>query len=439
MKEEESQIFNFIDEISKPEIYKQLYPDEKEGIVIAHLYESVKAGNYENDAFSANEIRNIFESTLNEGEKRVFHLKERINKLQKFFIKYDDETQLYSFQEYGVKFCRIAEETLKGSLKPTEIKIICSQLKHKLKECLGDDIKIEEWFTIDFKNFHPNLKQQIDFLDRQIDEAVQKLRNDTLAEKQLPIQLLQTVSDDLEDIQKKNEELRAAFSETYSISTLLIEIETDQKTILDYIKNTTRFFDNVQSRLRNTNRRLDKIQPKIKQLFFILSQPEYSAKIDRFIRFLLKYSTLEVNDKKIILPKEIEAKTTNYKRCKYIVIDRDRSLFPTQAKPRKKYERNPKIETQNKDILEAAFRETQVIEDWVQLFFAQLQQRKELDISKGFFSVLDETNNFTIATKVTFRVIEEAHNSNKYSVNIDNTNLVEKANTALWKTMIVQK
>jgi hypothetical protein len=184
---------------------------------------------------------------------------------------------------------------------------------------------------------------------------------------------------------------------------------------------------------------LDKIQPKIKQLFFILSQPEYSAKIDRFIRFLLKYSTLEVNDKKIILPKEIEAKTTNYKRCKYIVIDRDRSLFPTQAKPRKKYERNPKIETQNKDILEAAFRETQVIEDWVQLFFAQLQQRKELDISKGFFSVLDETNNFTIATKVTFRVIEEAHNSNKYSVNIDNTNLVEKANTALWKTMIVQK
>ncbi|MFC4634647.1 hypothetical protein ACFO3O_12050 [Dokdonia ponticola] len=441
MKEERSGIFDFIDEISKEETYRQLYPSKKEGIVIAHLYQRVKSGYYENDSFTAEQIHSLFEFTMNEEEKRVSDVKGRINKLQKYFLKYDEETQLYSFQEYGIKFCRIAEETLIGSLKPTEIKIICSQLKQKLRESIGDETKIEEWFIIHFKSFHPNLKQQIDFLDRQIDEAVEKLRNDTLAEKKSPLKLLQTVSDDLVDIQNKNDELRSAFSETYSISTLLFEIKTEQEILLERIRYTTRFFNNVQSRLRNTNRRLDRIQPKIKQLFFTLNQPEYSAKIDRFIRFLLKYSTLEKkgNDKEIIFPKEVNSITSNHKRPKYLLIDRDRDLFPTQAKPRKKYHRDQKIEAQNKAVLENAFDDAQTIDDWVQLFFAQLQQKKELNISKGFFLVLEDTNDVTIATKVTFKVIEDAHNNEKYKVDIDKTNLVQNKNTALWKTMIFQK
>ncbi|SFZ80261.1 hypothetical protein [Tenacibaculum maritimum] len=440
-QKEHPHIFNFVEEISKPETYKQLYPDEKEGIVIAHLYQRVKSGRYKNDSFTAKDIHSLFEETMNEEEKRVSDVKGRINKLQKYFLKYNEETQLYSFQEYGIKFCRIAEETLIGSLKPTEIKIICSQLKQQLRESIGDEKKIKEWFTIHFKNFHPNLKQQIDFLDRQIDEAVEKLRNDTLSEKQTPLKLLQTVSNDLFDIQKKNDELRSAFSETYSISTLLYEIETEQKELLEHMKHTHRFFNNAQSSLRNTNKRLDRIQPKIRQLFFTLGQPEYSAKIDRFILFLLKYSSLEKKgkDKEIVFPKEINTKTTNYKRPKYLLLDRDRNLFPTQAKPRKKYIRNPKVEKLSKAILQKAFDDTEIIENWVNFFFQELQKRKVLNISQGFFSVLKETNDFTIATKVTFRVIEDAHNNEKYKVDIDKTDFVKNKNTALWKTMIFQK
>ena len=219
------------------------------------------------------------------------------------------------------------------------------------------------------------------------------------------------------------------------------EIETEQEELLEHIKHTYRFFNNVQSRLRNTNKRLDRIQPKIRQLFFTLSQPEYSAKIDRFIRFLLKYSTLEKkgNDKEIVFPKEINTKTTNYKRPKYLLLDRDRNLFPTKAKPRKKYIRNTEVEELSKAILQKAFDDTEIIENWVSLFFAELQKSKALDISQGFFSVLKETNDFTIATKVTFRVIEDAHNNEKFKVNIDKTDFVKNENTALWKTMIFQK
>lgn len=129
MENTHSHIFNFIDEISKPETCKQLYQDEREGIVIAHLYQRVKNGSYKSGSFSADEIHSLFESTLNEGEKRARLIKERINKLQKYFLKYDEETQLYSFQEYGLEFCRIAAETLRGSVKPTKIEVICFNLK----------------------------------------------------------------------------------------------------------------------------------------------------------------------------------------------------------------------------------------------------------------------------------------------------------------------
>ena len=87
LKEKYLDIFNFIDEISKPETYKQLYPDEKEGIVVAHLYQRIKSGRYENDSFTAEDIHSLFDETMNEEEKRVSDVKGRINKLQKYFLK----------------------------------------------------------------------------------------------------------------------------------------------------------------------------------------------------------------------------------------------------------------------------------------------------------------------------------------------------------------
>lgn len=445
MKEENADIFNFTDEISRGETYRQLYPDEREGIVIAHLYDRLKAGYYENDSFDGEEIDRFFEATMSKREIDVNYVKtlnkQRILRLQKFFLKYDEETQLYSFQEYGLNFCEIAKITLEGVFNPTRIKIICTELKKKLHDAIGNSEEIKKWFSLNFEHFHPTLKQQIDFLDRQIDKAVEKLRNDTLSQEFAPLKLLQTVSDDLVDIQEKNEELRSAFTETYDINSILNTIDTDDVNLLNNIETTSHFFDGVQSRLRNTDRRLDRIQPKIKQLFATLSTPEYSAKTDRFIRFLLNYSELQKcgNNKEILFPKEVSAIDINFKRPKHIFFDRDKNIFPTQPKPRKEYERNPEIEKESKALLEKAFDDSQKIEDWVNLLFAQLNKNKELNISEEFFTVLNESGNFAIATKVTFRVIEDAYIKDKCEVQIDKNTLVEHENTGLWKTTIVQK
>ena len=49
--------------------YKQLYPDDKEGIVITHLYERVNSLRYKNYSFTTEEIYSLFEEIMNEEEK----------------------------------------------------------------------------------------------------------------------------------------------------------------------------------------------------------------------------------------------------------------------------------------------------------------------------------------------------------------------------------
>jgi len=444
LSREEENIFNFENEISNSETYHALFPEEREGIVIIHLYEGVVNGQYENDRFTGEDIHRLFEATMTAKEKNTLYVKsynkDRIARLQKFFLSYDEETRTYSFQEYGLTFCKMAKETLEGSFKPTRIKIICSALKTQLEAAIDSEQEIKKWFDVHFEHYHPTLKKHIDFLDRQIDDAVSKLRKDTLAQHLKPIELLRTVSDDLKQVQKKNEELRSAFTETNSISLLLAEIDSNDRKILDLIESKIDFFDGIQSRLRGTDRRLNRIQPKIKQLFAAFRNPEYSAQTDRFIRFLLQHSTLEriTYEKEIIFPKEVPEIQVKFKRPKHIFFDRDKDLFPTKSKPRKAYKRDLKTEEENQAILNKAFDDFETVEDWVNQIFAELQRRKEIDLSEMYFRVLQESTDFTIATKTFFKVLDSCYEKDEYSIKIDKTKPVKKEGLILWNTIVTQ-
>lgn len=444
MNEEEENIFNFEQEASKPHTYRALFPDEREGIVIIHLYEGIVNGRYENNRFTGEDIHRLFEATMTANQKETTYVKsynkDRIKTLQKFFLSYDEETRTYSFQEYGLNFCKIAKETLEGSFKPTRIQIICSSLKMQLDAALGSEKTLKDWFEIHFEHYHPTLKKHIDFLDRQIDESVTKLRKDTLAQHLNPLQLLRNVSDDLKEVQRKNEDLRNAFTETNSISLMLTEIDSDNREILNLIESKVQFFDSVQSRLRSTDRRLDKIQPKIKQLFAAFRNPEYSAQTDRFIRFLLKYATLErvSNYKQVIFPKEVPEVLLKFKRPKYILFDRDKDLFPTRSKLRKEYEPDLGAEKENQVILDKAFDDYETIEDWVNLILAELRKSKQVNLSEIYFKILEESADFSIATKAFFNVIDLCYSKEQYDIKIDKTNLVKKEGLIIWNTIATE-
>ena len=278
--------FIFIEAIQRPETYRQLFPEEVEVMVIITLYERLKAGYYENDFFNEEEIHQLFvdfQKGKDKGGKyyQKSRNKDRIKKLLRFFLSYDEEKRLYSFQEYAYAFCDLAKKTLKGALTPTEIEVICHDLKEGLNAAKEEDEKLLKWFDISLDAFQTRLAQQTDFLHQQINAAVRQLRKDVLDQEKEPLDLLKQVRDDLTDIQKKNHELRIAFEDTNKIVSLLIGIDTENEAVISHIRNSQAFFNRIQGKLRSTDRRLDRIQPKIKQLFAVLRQSEWTANTER--------------------------------------------------------------------------------------------------------------------------------------------------------------
>ncbi|WP_339652697.1 hypothetical protein [uncultured Maribacter sp.] len=448
MEDNENTDFDFVKAINRPDTYGLLFPGKLEGTVIIALYERLKTGKYQNGFFNEEEIHAMFSTFKNtsiKGEKYYpkERNKQRIRKLLKYFLNYDEEKRLYSFQDYGLSFCKIAKKTLKGTFDPTEIEIICNNLKRDLEEAFGSDEQLLNWFRVNLDVYKTRLAQQTEFLHRQIDFAVEKLRKDVLNKQIDPLDLLRTVRDDLTDIQKKNGELRIAFEDTNKISNTLIKIETDNGQIIDFIEDTSHFFSSVQSKLRSTDRRLDRIQPKIKQLFATLRRPELSANTDAFIHFLLKHSKVKRkgNDKVVELPREVKPFLPHLKRPKLLVFKRNTSLFPTASKKRKRYPVNEELQRKNKTILQETIKGLRRIDGWVIQLLAQLDKDGHLDVSQSFFNVLEADKDFETAAHVMYGVIEKAYQKKKYRVTVlsADTVTVENSKNRLWKTMIEKK
>lgn len=438
--------FNFAEAIQRPEIYKQLFPDEVEGMVIIALYERLKTGRYENGFFSEEEIHKFFGSFQKGKENDDGNYyprsrnKEKIKKLLRFFLSYDEEKRLYSFQEYAWAFCDLSEKTLKGALTPTEIELICRNLKDDLNDAKQDDEALLNWFNINLEAYQTRLAQQTDFLYQQIDVAVRQLRMDVLDWEKEPLALLKQVRDDLTDIQNKNQELRIAFEDTNKIVSLLINIDTENEEVINHIRSSQSFFNRIQGKLRSIDRRLDRIQPKIKQLFAILRQSEWTANTERFILFLLQYSSVQGsgNEKKIILPNEVRPLFFGCQRPRLLTFQREETLFPTPARPRKSYPVDEAFQKDSKKQLREEINRINRVDGWINQLMAQLAKDGALNASLSFFEVLKTDKNFVLASQVVFGLIDRVYGEPQYEVRISEHEMVAPTSSknALWKIMI---
>lgn len=449
MKESSTSLpFNFTEAIQRPETYRQLFPDEIEGMVIITLYERLKAGRYENDFFSEEEIHRLFvdfQKGKDKDEKyyQKSRNKDRIKKLLRFFLSYDEEKRLYSFQEYAYAFCDLSKKTLKGALTPTEIEVICRGLKEDLKAAMEDDEALLKWFDISLDAYQTRLAQQTDFLHQQIDVAVRQLRKDVLNQEKEPLDLLKQVRDDLTDIQNKNQELRIAFEDTNKIVSLLIGINTESEAVIRHIRNSQTFFNRIQGKLRSTDRRLDRIQPKIKQLFAILRQSEWTANTERFILFLLQRSEVQgsSNEKKVMFPDGVRPFSFVGQRSRLLTFKRDDTLFPTPARPRNSYPVDEAFQEESKKQLREEMNKINRVAGWINQLMAQLAKDGKLDASRSFFEVMETDKDFVLASQVLFGLMDRVYREPEYEVHISKHDMVAPSTSknALWKMTIKKK
>jgi len=440
--------FNFIDTIGHFDTYQLLFPKKLESMVIIALFVRQKQGKYPDGLFGEEDIHALFSTYggTDVGKGKPYQRsinKEKLRKLLKFFLNYDEEKRMYYFQSYGTAICELMEKTLEGLIKPTDIGRICQNLKRELITAQDDEDELIQWFSISLDAYKNNLSQQTDFLHKQIDNAVSKLRKDVLSEDKNPVELLKTVRDDLTEVQEKNRELRIAFQDVDGITNDLNRIDTENIEIIDYVDKTNKFFSRINSKLRSTDNRLDRIQPKIRQLFATLSRPEWSAKTEKFIHFLLKNSTLKKvkNNREIVFPKEIFSFKKHIDTPRLITFKRDESLFPTPTKPRRKYGVNPEIQKQNKQELQQEIDELKRIEVWVSQLLAELDKDGQMNASEAFFRVLKIDQDFTIASEVYFDLIEKVQQQKKFEVNVlpQESVMGEQTKSILWKVMIKRK
>lgn len=440
--------FDFLSEIRKENTYGLLYPEQKIGLAIILLYDKLVQKVFINNAFKERDIHEALDEVNPKMEKTDSrhpkeHYNSTISDLQEYFLRYDDENQLYTFKEYAYEFCRKSHDILRANFDPTRIEKICSDLRAKLEKSQTAE-SVMDWFTISFDTFKPDLKQQIDFLDRQIDYSVADLRLRTSLSDSGIIELLKEVDSRLDEIRKQNKELRAAFREIeiikHHLETLAMQDSTRE--VGDKIYEAFSFFKEMKYLLGLVDTRLDRIQPKIKQLFSTLNKPLFNTRIEKFLRLLLDKSKVEADGvkKQIVFPHTIPSfsfrKDT---RPSFTIFERKKDLFPAQRKKRPTYSENEDIKQHAFELSGKKILQHDEISSWIEKIETNIKKMGETPFTPFFFKIVKEKNgDFDLAVHVAYRIIREFSKNPERKIKIENYMVAQKPynNIALWEMTI---
>jgi len=400
--------FDFIKTLNEDKTYKLLFPPKDVGMAIIEIYEGIKNDFYENQKFTEADLHDAFAKVCRTNDRYPKELySAHIMDLQEYFLDYDQQSQKYFFKDYAYKFCEHAKNTLKGAFNPTRIQKICTLLTNSLRSKQTDEDLIF-WLTDEFNKYEPDLREQIDFLDRQISNALDQLKQRTVIEKGSFINILITTNESLSLSQSHVRELRSAYAETRMIREILNGKNTGNAEIGKLIREVLFFIRYINDRLNSIDKKLDRIQPKIRQLFSSLNKPAFNAKVERFITYLLEKSVIEYVDaqKTIIFPDGIVCPTLRYSTPNFTIISKDKELFPAKPKQRKHYiQNNAEIEGNRKKAI-TFLKDIDTAQKWQHYILSEINLRNYINLSETFFSIARQTNS-SLAVTVLFNTIKQ--------------------------------
>lgn len=446
--------FHFLSEIAKENTYRLLFPDPKAGMAIIWLYEKLQSGAFSNGFFKEADIHDaLMKVSFVDRDKGQYHLKEQYNAiisdLQEYFLRYDDEQQQYEFKQYAYTFCERAKTTLQSFFDPTQIEIICTNLRDKLNTCNTEE-KVLNWFSLEFSTFKPQLKNQLDYLDKQIDQSVAHLRENRKLSLQdgAILDTLKEIDERFEIIRSQNKELRTAFRVIGEIRRLLnmYSDQYDNDEIHSNTHSSTMYFHEMQHILQLIDKRLDRIQPRIRQLFSNLNKPLFDIRIEKFIGYLIRNSKdAHVGGKKsLLLPYDIRQTIISEDVSEFIIVERKTDLFPAKPKKRIAIAENPEQRQQAfATTINKVFQQDRVAM-WLADIADKLLTDKQIVLSDYFFEIIEKepaTQALSVAISVMYRAIKFYEQQQHYNVIINPDNTIRKhgIQTTLWEIIITQK
>ncbi|OJU74607.1 MAG: hypothetical protein BGO09_04615 [Bacteroidetes bacterium 47-18] len=445
--------FHFLSEISKENTYNLLFPEAKAGLAIVWLYEQMQNGIFPQNSFKEKDIHEALQTVNpaienNKSRHPREHYNALISNLLEYFLRYDEERQEYSFKEYAYIFCRQAHDILKANFSPTRIEKICFALHEKLKQSKDLDAFLD-WCRIDFDAFKPQLKSQLDFLDRQIDQSVASLRENkklSLQEGTI-LETLRQIDERFELIRGQNKELRIAFREIEQIRRLMESNASayDHAEVDARVHEAITFFQEMRRTLSIIDKRLDRIQPKIRQLFSNLNKPLFNTRVERFLYHLVENSTevIEGSKKTIRLPGNIPPLSVFRLQQDLTIVERKTDLFPVKPKKRLMITETPEMKASFFASFQNRLNQQDEISHWIDTLQREVDMHKQLRLSDYFFQIAkpDDPHTLTLAIAVIYRAMGFFERQEQYMVSIDPGKIIHNTafKTSLWEIIIRRK
>lgn len=436
--------FSLLAEVQKNANINALFPDRETIKAILLLYAKIKDGAFSKGKFREQDIISAFIETTPEGFQRI--PQERFNSiigdLQEYYLRYDDDEQVYTLKDFARNICRQAEEALIGSFNPTQIEVICAELKKDLLTC-KDDETLTHWLQLNFPAFEPKMNSQVDNLDRHIDIAVAEIRDSAQLQEGDVLETLKKIDSQLERVRRYNKELRAAFSAMKEINAeldiKLMDISSDNLLLLDLLKQTRQFFPGVRYRLDLIDKRLDRLQPRIRQFFGALNKPLFNTQVERFLRLILKNATVKTEGvkKSIHFPDNIPSFRIFQETSYFTVVERREELFPAMARKVKTDEQTLEERKESFEIFGKKVLQQDQITQWVEIICQDCRKHHEADFSAYFFRIVEEEKgNIELAAKVAHRLLKIVAQEDDLDIHINNDNTITRNNISIWEMKI---
>lgn len=423
--------FDFLGTLQRDNLrtYKLLYPDPRLGMVVMWLYDKYLSGAFPNKTFKEDTINLAFRELFGHNRQQWQDYADNISDLNEFFLRYDDQLQVYSLKNYAIEFCQRAYDVLLKTFNPTQIEQICAKLRRDLEEAQTPEL-YQFWFENNLPAFQPQLKAQIDFLERQIQESVDELRKYAHRSDTSIQQALEQVVKRLNEIREQNRELTAAFHEIDRVKIHLDELQSSNQwpSLQEQIDNAFVFFAEMLRDLRIVDRRIDRIQPKLRQLFGTLNQPLFNGRVERFLRHLLvnsDFSRDAAGRRQLQLPQNVPSLLVHTNTPSFPIIERRE--FPEKRFARTS-QSTEKVEERRKAFATSAgrIRQQSVVESWVTRFEQKVRQEGEAEFSSFFQKILlEEDNDADLAVRVAYRVYRLFTNDPRYLLTVNNKTRVE--------------